>query len=257
MLELPGFSQIDAVTVALVVAVMIFAGLVHGALGLGLPLVSTPLLALMTDVRSAILITLLPTVTVNLLSIAKGGRWSESIGRFWPLVVFVTIGGVAGSWMLSIVDPAPFQLLLAGVIFLYLGVDRIRVLDLGWIQSRRLSLAGFGLAAGFLAGTVNVMVPVLIIYTLEMSLPPRVTVQVFNLCFLTGKLSQMVVFANHGWLDAQLALSTIPLAVASAGALMIGMRLRKRVSAAKYRSWLRYVMQVVAALLVAQFIVGA
>ena len=48
-----------------VVPVMIFAGLVHGALGLGFPMVATPLIALFVDVRIAIVITLLPTAVVT------------------------------------------------------------------------------------------------------------------------------------------------------------------------------------------------
>jgi uncharacterized membrane protein YfcA len=69
------------------VTVMLVAGLVHGTLGMGFQVVATPMLALFADLRSAILITLLPTDTVNLLSIARGGNWFESLGRFWPLAV--------------------------------------------------------------------------------------------------------------------------------------------------------------------------
>ncbi|MFT5176207.1 MAG: putative membrane protein YfcA, partial [Gammaproteobacteria bacterium] len=76
--------------------ILAFAGLVHGTLGLGFPVLATPLLALMVDVRLAILITLLPTATVNLGSIIQGGNWSESIGRFWPLALYSVIGGVVG-----------------------------------------------------------------------------------------------------------------------------------------------------------------
>ena len=50
---------------------MLFAGLVHGTLGLGFPMVATPMLATMMDVRSAILVTLLPTMAVNIASIAN------------------------------------------------------------------------------------------------------------------------------------------------------------------------------------------
>ena len=53
-------EDLSYVTLAAYAAIMLLAGLIHGTLGLGFPLVATPLLALFTDVRTAILITLLP-----------------------------------------------------------------------------------------------------------------------------------------------------------------------------------------------------
>ena len=46
--------------------------------------VSTPLIALLVDVRSAILLTLLPTVAVNIASIVGGKGYGESLKRFGP-----------------------------------------------------------------------------------------------------------------------------------------------------------------------------
>jgi len=60
--------QFDGYVLFAVVGVMLFAGLVHGTLGLGFPMVATPILATMMDVRSAILVTLLPTMAVNIAS---------------------------------------------------------------------------------------------------------------------------------------------------------------------------------------------
>jgi uncharacterized membrane protein YfcA len=50
--------HLDVPIVIAIMAVMLFAGLIHGTLGLGFPMVATPMLATMMDVRSAILITL-------------------------------------------------------------------------------------------------------------------------------------------------------------------------------------------------------
>jgi len=48
--------------IVIVIAVMLFAGQAHGMPGLGLPMMATPILAILFDVRSAIRLTLLPTV---------------------------------------------------------------------------------------------------------------------------------------------------------------------------------------------------
>ncbi|ROR32377.1 sulfite exporter TauE/SafE family protein [Inmirania thermothiophila] len=239
----------------LAAAILALAGLVHGTLGVGFPLTATPLLAVFTDVRAAILLTLLPTVVVNVLSIARGGRWSESLGRHWPLAVLIPAGTVLGTALLARVDPAPFRLLLAAVIGLYLLNRRERHPAFAWVRRHRLAAYGlFGLAAGFLAGTVNVMVPLLVILGLELEMPPRVMVQVFNLCFLTGKLTQIGTFATLGALTPALLGAAAPLALVAAAALLVGMRLRERIAVETYRTLLRRLLAVLAVVLVAQFL---
>jgi uncharacterized membrane protein YfcA len=50
------------------VAIIAVAGLAHGTLGFGFPTISTPVVALFTDIRTAILVTLFPNIVVNLIS---------------------------------------------------------------------------------------------------------------------------------------------------------------------------------------------
>ena len=238
-------------------AIFLLAGFMHGMLGLGFPMLATPLLAVLMDIRSAVLLTLLPTVTVNLISIYRGGRWAESIGRYWPLAVMIPLGALGGTWLLISIDPAPFRLLLALVILLHLVSGRVRGAHLAWVRTHTwLAYLLFGLAAGFLAGTVNVMVPLLIIFALEVGMAPVAMVQVFNLCFLAGKTAQIGALAYSGFFTWPLAAATLPMALGAAGTLLLGMRLRERVDAETYRGWLRRVLVVVALTLLVQFAVG-
>jgi len=254
------FAPLPLVLLVTACAIVFLAGLVHGTLGFGFPMVATPLLALVTDVRSAILLTLLPTLAVNIPSILRGGRWSESIGRHWPLAVYIMLGSVIGTKVLIVSDPSPFRLLLAAMIVLYLLPKQSGAVagPLGvLVERRQLGYALFGLAAGFLAGTVNVMVPLLIIFTLELGLAMTAMVQLFNLCFLSGKVAQLGTFGVTGVIDASLLVETLPLIVAAGGALWLGMRLRERIEAVTYRRWLRRTLAVVAVLLCVQFLVEA
>lgn len=251
---MPGIADPTSLMLLLAGAIVAFAGLIHGTLGLGFPMIATPLLALLTDVRSAILVTLVPTVAVNVLSILRGGRWRQSVGRFWPLVLFVALGAVLGTQLLVTVDPAPFKLLLAAIILLYLSLDRLKSVDQSWIRRRTLLAFGaFGVVSGFLAGTVNVMVPVLIIFVLEMDLDRTATVQVLNLCFLTGKLSQVAVLSSIGLFSLSNLGESVPLAIAASIALLAGMAIQDRISADTYRVWLRKALLFVSILLIAQF----
>jgi uncharacterized protein len=257
---LEGLLNMDSVpllTLLLFVAITGFAGLVHGTLGLGFPLVATPLLALLTDVRGAILLTLFPTVCVNVLSILRGGEWRHSIGRYWPLAAYAVAGSVLGTRLLMTAEPEPFRLLLAVMILVYLNLHLFEKLRMRWVASRpKISAAVFGTTAGFMAGTTNVMVPVLIIFALEVGLATTGMVQVFNLCFLAGKLAQVVTFVGAGMLGWRGLAATIPLALSAVVALLVGMRVRERVASETYRGWLRKLLYGFAVLLAVQFLAG-
>ena len=204
MLHLPGYEELRLVELALVIGILLFAGLVHGSLGLGFPLLATPLLAIFSDVRSAMLILLIPTLFINVASAVRGGGWRESIGRCWPIALYGAVGSIIGTRLLVVTDPQPYKLLLAAMIFVYLNIERIGI-RMAWIGAKpQLAYAVFGLVGGFLAGTVNVMVPALIIFALEAGLSSVAAVQLFNFCFFfgyyrnmrTGRITSELVFVN-------------------------------------------------------------
>lgn len=244
--------QFDWPVLLAIAAVMLFAGLVHGTLGLGFPMVATPMLAAMMDVRSAILVTLLPTVAVNIVSIAKSGSTLASTRQFFPLVFFALLGSLAGAAILATIDPAPFRIVLASLILLYLW-NNIRI-SKQWLEGNAyLAMAVFGIIAGLAAGTTNVMVAVLIIYFLSLDTARTTMVPVLNSCFLVGKASQIVVLGVAGLVGFGLLLETTPLALFAVIALLLGQRLQSRIQVGTYQLLLRRLLLILALVLVYQF----
>jgi len=234
--------------------IMALAALVHGTMGLGFPMVATPLLALITDVRQAVILTLIPTVIVNVASIAKGGQWGQSIRRYWPLAVYALVGSFLGSHILLLGEASYLRLVLAAMILLYLNTHRFKIGYGDWIRGHLgWSMLIFGSLAGFFAGTVNVMVPVLIIFVLELGLGAVAMVQVFNLCFLSGKLSQIIVLGSYGLLGGNYVQYIIPLCFVTLVFLGAGFTLRKKIEVSTYSKVLRLPLYLIAAILVAQF----
>ena len=244
--------QFDGPVLFAVLGVMLFAGLVHGTLGLGFPMVATPILATMMDVRSAILVTLLPTMAVNIASIANSRASLASTRPFMPLVAFTLLGSVAGAAVLAITDPAPFRIVLASLILLYLW-SSLRI-PRQWLQDNSLlAMAGFGIVAGLSGGTTNVMVAVLIIYFLSLDTPRATLVPTLNACFLVGKTSQILVLAVAGFVGIGLLLETTPLALAAVAALLAGQRLQPRIQVSTYQAILRKLLLLLAIILIYQF----
>lgn len=233
--------------------VLVVAAFAHGSLGFGFPIISTPIVAMMTDMKSAVILTLFPNIAVNLLSIIKGGNWRNSLGAYWPVAIYVLLGTVAGTHLLLVMDPAPLKLLLAAMIVVYLQQARFRKLDWSALKrSPRLCALLFGSIAGILAGSVNVTVPPLVIYFSALGLEFVPMTQILNLCFLVGKSTQAVTLGLSGELGFATLVNTAPLTLVSAGVLLYAMRMRASIDSALYQRILRKILWAMALVLLVQ-----
>jgi len=234
--------------------VCLLAGWVHGALGFGFPLVATPLAALMIDMKSAI--TLLAPVTLALVVISalRGGRLGDLVRRFWFMPVGIALGAWLGTNLLLAAPPEPFMLVLALVILFYLNLDRIGRGESATVKRWR---APLGFAFAFLAGVfeaiANVAGPILFVYFMLLGAAPSQVVQTLNMCFTVGKGSQVATLAAAGALNAATWAAVAGLTVPAVAALVAGMRVRDRIDAQTYRSWLRKALWVMVVLLLLQF----
>ncbi len=238
---------------AFAVVIMVLSALAHGVLGFGFPLISTPVIALVADMQTAVLLTVLPNLAVNLVSIVRGGQWQESLGRYWPMAIWVLLGTLLGTRVLMSVDPAPLKVLLALMIAIYLAQDRIKQLDWSFIARHpRVSGMVLGLFAGVLSGSVNVSLPPLVIYFMALGLNPLAMTQILNLCFLSGKAAQAGAFALAGHFDNEVLMLSLPLALLSVAILVLGMRLRRGIQPELYRRLVFWSLGIIALLLAGQ-----
>jgi hypothetical protein len=239
---------------------LFLAGITQGALGFGFPTISTPILVLLTDVKTAIILNLLPNFTVNFISMVRGGNWGASLALYWPVAVWVLIGSFLGASFLIRAPQEPIRLLLAAVIIAYLYQHRLARLDWSWLRRhRRLSAATFGLMGGFFSGTVNNSLPPLLIYFTLLGLEMTVMTQILNLCFLGGKIVQAGTLAVAGEIKLASALANVPLTLVALAGMYVGTKLSRRISPAAYNRMLRHVLFAIALVLAwqgARYFVG-
>lgn len=242
----------------LAIPVILLAGLVHGAFGLGFPMVATPILALFTDVLTAMLITLLPTMAVNLSIMSQEGlQHVKQVRQHLIIIPFTLAGTLIGTFLLVSLDPRPFLLLLALATLLYLNQDYLKKINYDWVRKHTFpAYVIFGLLAGFMAGTVNVMLPVLVILFMELRIAGAVMILVFNLNFFTGKITQSVFFLNELDNSAALLLDTLWLVPVAVAGLMLGSRIRKKFDQARYIKVLRAVLWFMSGILIVRFILS-
>jgi hypothetical protein len=136
------------------------AGFGHGALGFGFPIVAT---ALAIDIKSAIALLAPITLLLTVISALCGVALSSIVREYW-----------LGTRILLAVSPEPFLLILAGVILLYLNLDRVGRGRSALVQRLRLPFGlGFGFVAGVCEAVANVAGPILLIYFMLLGSPPR------------------------------------------------------------------------------------
>jgi uncharacterized protein len=241
-----------------VAAVCLLSGFAHGAIGFGFPLVATPLVALVLDMKSAI--TLLAPVTLVLVAVSmlRGGGVGMLVRRFWFLPLAIGAGAWLGTHILLAAPPEPFTLVLALVLFFYLNLDRVGRGQSEVVQRFRVAFGiGFAFIAGITEAIANVAAPMMLVYFMLLGAAPSQIVQTLNMCFTVGKGSQVATLAGSGVFTTSLWLMVAGLSVPAVAALAVGMRLRDRIDAQTYRAWLRKALWVMAFVLLGQFTVSA
>lgn len=227
-------------TLLLTGGIFLLAAFFHGSIGFGFPMVATPLLALTTDLQTAVILTLIPTASVNLISIANEGQFLRAVRKHLPLALCAMAGSAIGTQILIVTNSELFKALLAAAILGYLMIDKFQV-RLTWVERYpNLSRLIFGVSAGILGGLTNVMAPVLIIYSLEAKLEKAEIVQSANICFLFGKIIQLFLFTLNGKFSLnEVTLSSVMLLLVFV-ALFTGFKIKRRLRQDTYKRALRF-----------------
>lgn len=252
---MPGFESLPLGVLLWAAVVMAVAGFVQGALGLGFPIVATPLIALTTDMRTAVILVLLPCLAAVTANVVRSGSFREALAQFWMMPIYMLVGAAIGTRLFIFAPQFPYSLLLAAMILLYLNLDHLGRADWPLLRARkRLFGVVFGVAAGMSEGTANVAAPPLLIYYLALGLAPSILVQALNLCFFVGKTTQFTTLATVGGVGSAQWLATLPLVAVATVTVIYGMRVRTRLNAAAYRMWLKRALFAMALILCAQFL---
>src|SRR5262249_19305887 len=76
----------QASIIAAVFCSLVVAGLLKGIIGVGMPVVALPLLALFIDIKSAAMLLSMPLIFSNLPQALEGGRTGRSLMQLMPVI---------------------------------------------------------------------------------------------------------------------------------------------------------------------------
>ncbi|MEZ4692942.1 MAG: sulfite exporter TauE/SafE family protein [Aliarcobacter sp.] len=164
------------------------------------------------------------------------------------------IGSAIGTQILIYSSSEFFKLLLAFSIFSYLFIQKFKI-HIAWIEKKkRLSMVVFGLLAGIIGGLTNVMASILIIYSLESKHTKKEIIQSTNLCFLFGKIIQIILFAIHGSFNEELLIVSFSTLIVVVIAMIIGLNIKDKIPQEIYKKVIKLVLFLMASFLVYQTI---
>jgi len=219
-------------------------GFSKGALGVGLPLVSIPILSFFMPVPQALAILTVPIFITNIWQAIHGGHVRVVIRRFWPMALALAAGIGAGAQILVRLDDKTLYLIM-GLIVLTQPVMR-------WFKphavipehQQRWLNPMVGLVSGMVGGMSGFYGPLAFIYLAALRLPKDMFTSAAAVLLFTGGIALAIFLSGLGVMTRNdLVLSCMALVPAMAGILM-GQRIRARFSQAQFERALTITMLV-------------
>src|ERR1051326_4216031 len=110
----------QASIMAAVVCSLIVAGFLKGTIGVGMPVVALPLLALFVDVKAAAMLLSMPLIFSNLPQALEGGKTGRCLMQLMPVIVGTIPGVLLGVRVLLALD-ADVARMIAGLVLMAVG----------------------------------------------------------------------------------------------------------------------------------------
>jgi uncharacterized membrane protein YfcA len=207
---------------------VLLAACVKGAIGFGFPTLGTPLLALVVDVKTAVVVLIVPNIAMDAVQAARGGTLLPTLRRFAVLVAFGAAGTIAGTRLLAVLSPRLATLVLGIAVVGFVALNATR-----WsprVPARWEPWLGppVGLIAGLVGGLTNVPGTLLVIYFYALGLTKPEFVRAVGVTFVLYKVVQLGAVTWYGLLTWQALGASIVLAVVALVGFRAGLAVQDR-----------------------------
>jgi enamine deaminase RidA (YjgF/YER057c/UK114 family) len=137
--------------IMLLVVSLVIAGLVKGAIGVGMPVVAFPMLSMLVDVQTAVMLLSMPLILSNIPQALEGGFVRKTLWSLAPVLVGMVPGTWIGVAILLNVDPAAATIVAGAGVILVAGLSLLAPT----LQIKRRMIGPMGLGAGFCGGLLG------------------------------------------------------------------------------------------------------
>ena len=209
-------------------AAVLVAAFVKGAIGFGFPPLATPLLALVTDVKTAVVVLIIPNIVMDGLQFVRQGASLAIVLRLAVLLAFGAVGTVVGTRVLVVLPARIVTLILGGVILVFVVLNLARVAPRVPAHWERWLAPAVGLGAGLIGGITNVPGTPLVMYFFALGMDKREFVRAVAFSFVVYKLVQLGAVAYYGLLSGPIVVASLVLTVVALGGFALGLAVQDR-----------------------------
>jgi len=239
------FLGIGAAAVIACAIAMVAGGTVKGVVGIGLPLVSLPVMATFIPIPKAIALLLLSSFATSVWQTFHGRLFVPSVKRFWPLLLGMAIGTPISVRMLATFDVKVLYLILGAIVAVFaVLLHRSIVLPVS-PRAEPWAAPAVGAASGLVGGLSMLFGPVYAMYLAGLRLGKERFVAVIALAnvwatiVLAASMARFNLFGGTDFVASLLAL------VPSFAGLTVGQWLRGYINEDLFRKTLAAVLFVI------------
>ena len=209
-------------------AVVLLAALVKGAIGFGFPSLATPLLSLVVDVRTAVVVLILPNIVMDTIQFTRRGAPLVTVRRFSTLLGAGAVGTMLGTRLLTLLSPRAATLTLGVFVLIFVTLNatglspRVPNHWEAWLSP----LAG--LVAGVVGGVTNSPATPLVLYFHGIGLAKHDFISAVAFTFFFYKLVQLGAVSWYGLLPLPLLWVSIGLTGVGLLGFAVGLKLQDR-----------------------------
>ncbi len=211
-------------------------GFIKGALGIGTPLLTVPMMAMVIPPQMAIAVMAIPVVVANVWQFSQTERSTEVVVRFWPTFVGILVGTWIGVKILSIIDEHTLLIVVgfAVIAFALLQGSSRRF----YLPETAVKPAGaiFGLSSGLIGGISSFFGPMLVVYLISIrDLAKNQFVNTISFLYVGAVIPWAINLYLFGILDNTRLMVSIAATLPVTLALLLGQRVRGHISEEKFK----------------------
>jgi len=230
------FAEYGPGIVAWCFLALALGGFIKGALGVGTPLLTVPMMALVLPPQMAVAIMAIPVVVANLWQFAQAGNSGAAAKRFWPAFVSILVGTWIGVNILASLDDRALLIVVgvAVIVFAIMQGSRFRI----QLADAMVKPAGifFGGASGVIGGISSFFGPMLITYLISVrDLDKNQFVSSISFLYVSAVLPWTLMLYIYGILDGPVLMYSVFATIPVTLGLLIGQSIRKHISDARFR----------------------
>ena len=231
---------------------LLLAAFVKGATGLGFPLIATPMVALLLDIRVAVTILILPNLLMDVTQVFRDGFPYPILRRFKSMIGLTVVGVFLGTMVLVLLPLWSLNLCLGIMVIVFVGSNLLKFeFTISPAAEKRLSPL-MGLLSGFLNGMTNAAGPVLAIYFYSLKLEKRNFVKSVATIFMITKATQLIAVSTWNLFNKDTLTLSLQVVLFTLVGFFAGLKTQDRVNQKTFSRGLMVLLSVVGVILIAR-----